>query len=189
MAEVGELFIPVILGTAREGRQSEKVARIFVSEAAGAGVESELLDVRDYRLPATDRTGAPEQARRLSERAARADAFVIVSPEYNYGFPGELKMMLDMLVSEWAGKPVAICGVSSGMMGGCRMVEAIKPLLVKLGMHPIVYSVYIQNVESYFDESGEPRDKECRRRVRKVFAELARLAPHLSAARAGAGTA
>ncbi|HPE52344.1 MAG TPA: NAD(P)H-dependent oxidoreductase, partial [Methanothrix soehngenii] len=85
------MYIPIILGTAREGRESEKVARFMLEKALEFGLESEILDVRDYRLPATDNTKTSDAAARLKERVLRADGLVIVSPEYNHGYPGELK--------------------------------------------------------------------------------------------------
>jgi NAD(P)H-dependent FMN reductase len=107
------MYIPVILGTARQGRQSEKAARFILREALAASLESEIIDVRDHRIAATDNTGSSPQAQRLAEKVKRADGFIIVSPEYNHGYPGELKMMLDMLFWAYAKKPVGICGKSA----------------------------------------------------------------------------
>src|SRR3989344_7966247 len=113
------MYIPIILGTARKGRRSEKAANFVLQEfQKQEGVETELIDVRDYRIAATDNTGDLPEAKKFSEKAARADGFIIVSPEYDHGYPGELKMMLDMLYDEYNRKPVAICGVSMGQSGG-----------------------------------------------------------------------
>ena len=71
------MYIPVILGTARKGRQSEKVARFILAEVKKAGLETELLDVRDYRLEATDNTGEPRQAKKLAGKISPADALII----------------------------------------------------------------------------------------------------------------
>lgn len=88
-----------------------------------AGLESELIDVMDYRIEARDDTEKSLPAKRLAEKSKKADGFIIVSPKYNHGYPGELKMLLDMLFAEFAHKPVGICGVSSVHWGGARMVE------------------------------------------------------------------
>ena len=71
------------------------------------------------------------------EKARRSDGFIIVSPEYNHGYPGELKMLLNMLFSQYAHKPVGICRVSSGAWGGTRMVEQLRQvgLAFHLGPH------------------------------------------------------
>ncbi len=83
------MYVPIILGTAREGRQSEKAARFILSEAGKCGFESEILDVRDYRLQATDKTCTTPLAKAYSEKIRRAGAIIIVTPEYNHGYPGE----------------------------------------------------------------------------------------------------
>ncbi|PCH46445.1 MAG: NADPH-dependent FMN reductase, partial [Hyphomicrobiales bacterium] len=73
-------------------------------------METEILDVRDYRLPATDNSGSSETAKRFAEHVLRADGFIMVVPEYNHTYPGELKMMLDLLYKEYRGRAVGICG-------------------------------------------------------------------------------
>ena len=89
------MYIPIILGTARKGRQSEKVANYMLKEVTQLGLESEIIDVRDYKVEATDGTGESEQAKKLSEKITKANAVIIVSPEYNHGYPAVLKNMFD----------------------------------------------------------------------------------------------
>src|ERR1044071_5904539 len=84
------LYIPVILGTARKGRASEQVARFVHGEVAKrAGVETELIDIRDLKLP-TDDEGESIKDADFSAKMSRADALVVVVPEYNHGYPGVL---------------------------------------------------------------------------------------------------
>ena len=71
------MYTPIILGTARTGRQSEKAARFMLQKAQEAGLESELVDVRNYRIEATDNTETSAQAQKLAEKAKRADGFII----------------------------------------------------------------------------------------------------------------
>lgn len=153
-----ELYIPIILGTARVGRQSEKVANYVFGEVEKAGFKTEILDVRDYRIEATDNTRQPPQAKKLSEKINKADGLIVVSPEYNHGYPGELKMMLDLIYGEYAKKPVGICGVSSGGLGGTRMVEQMRLVAVELKMIPIREALYFSNVKERFDEKGRIKD-------------------------------
>jgi NAD(P)H-dependent FMN reductase len=120
------MYIPVILGTAREGRQSEKVAKFMAGEVNRSGYDTEVIDVRDFRISATDNTLGSSQAKALSGKISRADAFIVVTPEYNHGYPGELKMMLDMLYDQWAKKPVGFVGVSAGGLGGARVIEQLR---------------------------------------------------------------
>lgn len=168
-----KLYIPVILGTAREARQSEKVARFVLAEVKKhPEIESELLDVRDFRLPATDNTGQSEPAKRFAEKINRADGLVVVSPEYNHGYPGELKLMLDMLYKEYAKKPLGIVGVSSGGLGGVRMVEQLRLVSVEFRMVPIREAVYFSSVQDAFDESGIIKDDSYGRKVGRMLEEL-----------------
>jgi len=166
--------IPVILGTAREGRQSEKVARFVLGELHKAAVESELIDVRDYRIVASDNTGEIPQAKKLAEKIIPADGIIIVMPEYNHGYPGELKMMLDMLYEEYAHKPVGICGVSKGPLGGARGVQQLRLSLIALRMIPILETVYFPMVQDLFDESGKIKDLSYEKKIKGMLDELSR---------------
>ncbi len=179
-----KLFVPVILGTAREGRQSEKAAKFVLEEAKKFGFDAELIDVRDYRLAATDNTEASPTARKLSQKTSRADGFIIVSPEYNHGYPGELKMMLDLLYSQYAQKPVGICGVSAGGLGGARMVEQLRQVCIEFHMVPIREAIYFPAVQDLFDDFGVIRDaKAYAGRMKRFFEELAYYANVLKPAR------
>lgn len=170
------MYIPIILGTAREGRQSEKVAKFVLSEATAAGIKSDIIDVRDYRLPATDNTGASATAKKLAKRITPADGLIIVSPEYNHGYPGELKMMLDLLYKEYFGKPLGICGVSGGGLGGARMVEQLRQVAIEFHMIPIREAVYFSTVQNLFDEKGKIKDESYRNRLKTFFGELMKWA-------------
>jgi len=170
---MSSLFIPIILGTAREGRRSEHAARFVLEEIKKRdGIETELIDVRDFRLPATDDTGETEIAKKLSAITACADGFIIVSPEYNHGYPGELKMMLDMSDGEYAKKPIAICGVSSGATGGARMMEQLRNVIIDLAAVPLLESVYFSKIEELFDANGAIQDASYQGKVSKMLDEL-----------------
>lgn len=177
------LYIPIILGTAREGRNSEKAAQFIFSEVKKNEIETEIIDVRDYILKSTDNTGESAQAKKLAEKISRADGLIIVSPEYNHGYPGELKMTLDMLYKEYARKPVAICGVSIGGLGGARMVEQLRLVAIELHMVPIREAVYFSNVSQIFDEGGKIKDLSYTQRVNTMLKELAWYAEALKTAR------
>jgi NAD(P)H-dependent FMN reductase len=164
--------IPIILGTARQGRQSEKAAGFMLAEVVKSGAESEIIDVRDFRIEATDRTEEQAPAKKLAEKISPADALIIVSPEYNHGYPGELKMMLDMLYEEYAAKPVGLCGVSIGGLGGARMVEQLRQVCIEFHMVPIREAIYFSNIENLFDNSGEIKDSSYYDRVKVFLSEL-----------------
>ena len=177
------MYIPVILGTAREGRQSEKAARFMLQKALEAGLESEIIDVRDYRLPATDNSKKSPQAIQLAEKVERMAGLIIVSPEYNHGYPGELKMMLDMLFSEYAHKPVGICGVSSGAWGGVRMTEQLRLVCLAAHMVPTGEAVHFPKVQELFDDQGQLLGKSQHGQARRLLKELIWYARALKAER------
>jgi len=166
------MYIPIILGTAREGRQSEKVASFMLKEIIKSNLESEIIDVRDYRIIATDNTGQSEQAKKLAEKITKADGLIIVSPEYNHGYPGELKMMLDLLYKEYTHKPVGFCGVSAGGLGGSRAVEQLRQVVIQFRMIPICEAVYFSMVQNLFDEAGNIKDESYHSRVQTFMNEL-----------------
>lgn len=145
-----KLVIPVLLGTAREGRQSEKAAAYMVQQLIAAGFDAPLVDVRDISTCATFHSKNPQpKIMPWKELMARADGLVIVTPEYNHGYPGELKIVLDSLYAEYARKPVGICGVSAGGFGGVRVVEQLRPVMVALQMLPLKNAVQFSGIETF----------------------------------------
>lgn len=152
------MFIPIILGTAREGRESEKVAKFMLNEVRKAGHETELIDVRDYRIPATDNSESSATAKNYIAKIEKADALIIVSPEYNHGYPGELKMMLDMAYKQYWGKPVGFCGVSISLNGGLRVVEQLRLVFIEFRMTPIREAMYFRKVKELFETDERIKD-------------------------------
>jgi len=166
------MYIPIILGTAREGRQSDKVAKFMLEEAKKAGLESEIIDVRDFRTEATAGKEESSKAKELAIIISKAEALIVVSPEYNHSFPGELKMMLDMLYKEYTAKPVGFCGVSVGGFGGTRVVEQLKLLSVELHMVPIREALYFSGVQDLFGANGEIKDESFQKKIKVFLDEL-----------------
>src|SRR4051812_46731811 len=166
------LFIPVILGTTRQGRASENVAK-FVFEELGqrAGVETELIDIRDIRLP-TDDAGEAIKDPKFSAQMSRADGLVIVTPEYNHGYPGMLKHVLDTNLKEYIHKAVGLCGVSAGGFGGTRVIESLLPVMRELGLVTIFWDGNFSGAQKLFDDAGKILDDAYVRRTDKFLKEL-----------------
>ncbi|MCI0391710.1 MAG: NAD(P)H-dependent oxidoreductase [Acidobacteria bacterium] len=166
------LFIPVILGTTRQGRMSEHVANFVIAEVAKRdGVETELIDIRKFTFPITGESDDIKDAS-FSERMMRADALVIVAPEYNHGYPGSLKHALDTCLKEYIHKAVGICGVSAGPFGGTRMIQDLLPVMRELGLVTIFWDGNFGNVQSLFDSAGKLLDEAYIRRIDKFLKEL-----------------
>ena len=170
------LFIPLILGTAREGRQSEDVARfVFEQTKKRADVETELIDVRELPMKLDD-AGEQMKDPKFSAAIERCDGLIIVTPEYNHGYPGLLKHALDMNLKEYIHKAVGICGVSAGPFGGARVIEGLLPVIRELGMVAIFEDVNFGNVAKIFDDQGNLLDQNYVRRLDKFLNELVWMA-------------
>jgi NAD(P)H-dependent FMN reductase len=166
------LFIPVILGTPRQGRMSEHVANFVTSEVAQyAGVETELVDIKKILIPINN-AGEDIKDAKFSVTCNRADAFIIIAPEYNHGYPGLLKHVLDTNLKEYIHKAVGIVGVSAGPFGGTRVVQNLLPVMRELGLVNIFWDGNFSKVHKAFDEKGALLDQAYPRRVEKFIKEL-----------------
>ena len=166
------IFIPVILGTPRQGRYSEHVARFVLGEVAKrTDVETELIDIREMKFSTLDAGEAIKDAG-FSETAMRADAFIIIAPEYNHGYPGLLKHVLDSNLKEYIHKAVGICGVSAGPFGGTRVVENLLPVMRELGLVTIFWDGNFSSVQNIFDQAGNLQEPAYVRRFDKFLKEL-----------------
>lgn len=166
------LFIPVILGTARKGRASENVAKFVFGEVLKReDVETELIDLRDLKFPSDD-AGEAIKDPKFSATVARADALVLVVPEYNHGYPGLLKHALDTNLKEYIHKAVGICGVSAGAFGGVRMIQNLLPVLRELGLVTIFWDGNFSKAQGLFDADGKILDEAYVRRIDQFLKEL-----------------
>ena len=182
---MSNLFIPVILGTAREGRQSEQAARFVQQQVEAAGVSSELIDVREWGKSATlvDWMDNADDTKPWIAKAESADGFIIVSPEYNNLFPGELKLFLDQTLKPYARKPAGLVGVSSGNWGGTRVVETLRQYVSRLGMVAVQPPAYFPNIGDAFDEAGEPTDPQATEHLTPMIDDVIWYAEVLKPAR------
>lgn len=169
------MYIPIILGTAKEGRRSEAVARFLVGQTEKAGIETEIIDVKEYPLSYTGQE--VEGLEKAREMMSRADGYIVVSPEYNHGYPGELKLFLDSFYKEYARKPVALCGVSAGGLGGSRMAEQLKLVCHELQLVVIHEVLYVSNAGSFEEAVYQER-------AQKMIGELLWYVGALKSARA-----
>ena len=182
------ITIAILAGTKREGRRSIHAAQ-FVADVGRQqpGATIEFVDPAELQLPPD---GAPKDGRdpRYSEITARADAFFIVTPEYNHGYPSSLKRMLDSEFDNYKYKPVALAGVSSGPWGGLRVCEALLPVCHTLRMVGVRPELYIPNVNELFDGNGQLKPEHAEQytaNAQKSYDELLWFARVLKRARAG----
>jgi NAD(P)H-dependent FMN reductase len=181
----------VILGSTRQGRFGDTVANWVTSEAQKRpAFITELVDLRDHKLPYYDspmpptRMPADEKPQPWSDMVAGADAFVIVTPEYNHGYPAVLKSALDAVYSEWIRKPVAVV-CYGGWAGGTRAAEQLRTVVVELQMVPTRFGVVMPFARMLFDEEGQLKDpSRYEQPVDTMFSDLAWWAQTLRGARA-----
>jgi NAD(P)H-dependent FMN reductase len=177
--EAKPLFIPVILGTTRKGRRSAHAARLVTQEVAKQpAVQTELIDIADLPLP-TDDAGEAIKDPTFSSKMNRADALVIVAPEYNHGYSGLLKHVLDSCLKEYIHKAVGIVGVSAGSFGGARVIENLLPVMRELGLVTIFWDVNFSTVQNVFDATGKLLDPAYIGRIDKFLKELIWMAKTL----------
>ena len=166
------LFIPVILGTVRKGRASENVAKFVYEETKKRqGVTTELIDLREMKI-ATDDAGEAIKDAKFSKTIEHADGLVLVVPEYNHGYPGLLKHVLDTNLKEYIHKAAGICGVSAGGFGGTRMVQNLLPVLRELGLVTIFWDGNFSGAQKLFDDGGKLLDESYVARIDKFLGEL-----------------
>jgi len=160
------VLLQVINGTTREGRFSERVAAWVMSRLEQhEAFELELVDLRDHPLPFFDgdapaRTGreyADEAVTRFSRVIDRADGYVILTGEYNHGYPAVLKNALDSTFVEWRRKPVAYVGW--GNTGGARAIEQLRAVAVEFEMAPLRHAVHVlPDVFVALRQASDPAD-------------------------------
>lgn len=163
------LRLAVIVASVRSGRFGPTVSDWFASEARKHGsYEVDVIDLAeaDHELPVSFpdfRASLPPRVARvrdsLSRRLTAADAFVIVTPEYNHSFPAPLKNTIDWFSSEWHAKPVGFVSYG-GMAGGQRAVEQLRQVFPELHAVTVRDTLSFHMAWERFAEDGRPRDEE-----------------------------
>ncbi|MBI4127747.1 MAG: NAD(P)H-dependent oxidoreductase [Parcubacteria group bacterium] len=158
-----KINVKVIIGSTRQNRFSEHPARWIYEEARKLpDAVVELIDLRDYPLPFFNEPMPPsmlkgnysnEVAKTWAAKVAEGDAYIVVAPEYNHGYPAVLKNALDYAYSEWNNKPIGF--VSYGTVSGVRSVEQLRQVAIELQMVPVRNAVHIPSFWTLLDEGGK----------------------------------
>jgi len=181
-----KLVIPLLLGTNRQSRVSEPVAKWVFSEMKKRNdIEAIFFDVREFDLPRDDYgTNIAGRFPEWRDAVIKADGLVIVTPEYNHGYPGTLKFVLDSLLKEYIHKAVAFVGVSSGPWGGTRVIEALVPMVRELGLAVTFTDLNFPKASAKFDSNGNLLDPAYEYRIGGFLDELVWMASVLRWGRA-----
>ena len=173
-----KLVLPVLLGTNRKQRNSEHPAKWLIGEMQKRPeIETRLFDASDFAFPHDDYGQAikdlfPE----WRDTIIKADGLVIVSPEYNHGYPGTLKAVLDLLLKEYIHKAVAFVGVSAGPWGGTRVIEAMVTMVRELGLAVTFTDLNFPSVQKTFDAEGKLLNQAYEKRAQGFLDELVWMA-------------
>jgi len=169
-----KMFIPLVLGTNRKERASENVARWLFEKMSERGeIETKLFDVRDFDLPKDDYgTAIGKDFPEWRDSVIRADGLVVIAPEYNHGYPGILKSVLDLLLKEYIHKAVGLVGVSASPWGGTRVIEACVPMVRELGLAVTFSDLNFPQIQNKFDENGKLLDEAYDKRAKEFLDEL-----------------
>jgi NAD(P)H-dependent FMN reductase len=169
-----KVILPILLGTNRKDRQSENAAKwVFGKMQEREDIETQFFDVRDFKLPLDDYgTGLKDHFPEWRDAIIKADGLVVVTPEYNHGYPGVMKSVMDLLLKEYIHKAVAFVGVSAGVWGGTRVIEACVPMVRELGLAVTFSDLNFPNVQKKFDEDGKLLDDAYEKRVKEFLDEI-----------------
>jgi NAD(P)H-dependent FMN reductase len=186
------LNVPVILGSVRRDRIGIRVARYAVAALTDRGHHATLVDPVEYPLPLLDRMykeyepgQAPEVLERLAGVVRAADAYVIVSGEYNHSIQPALSNLLDHFLEEYFFKPSAIACYSAGAFGGVRAAMQLRSMLAEMGMSSIPSVLPFPKAHELLTDDGRPTGDRPGKGAAKFFNELEWYANALKAARAG----
>ena len=154
------LNLAIIIGSTREGRFGDTVGRWFAKEAAAhGGFAVDLIDLIDVKLPPSHRAKPTPEVDAFRARLAAADAFVIVTPEYNHSYPASLKHAIDQGYVEWMAKPVGFVSYG-GTVGGVRAIEHLRHVFAELHAATIRDYLCFIHARRQFDADGNPIARE-----------------------------
>ncbi|MER7850868.1 NAD(P)H-dependent oxidoreductase [Kitasatospora sp. NPDC096077] len=181
--------LALIVGSTRTGRLGNTVARWFLDRATGAGYRDvDVIDLAEADLPVVMQefgaTSRPAAVEALSVRLAAAEAFVVVTPEYNHSFPAPLKNAIDWYRNEWHAKPVGFVSYG-GISGGLRAAEQLRPVFAEVHAVTVRDSVSFHHAWEQFGPDGHPVDPAgCNQAAKTMLDQLDWWAQALNEARA-----
>ncbi|MBO0723855.1 MAG: NAD(P)H-dependent oxidoreductase [Blastocatellia bacterium] len=158
MSDKEILHLAIIIGSTRQGRFAPTVANWFAGQAGRRDdLKMDVIDLAEARLPDVISQYPTPEVSAITPRLVKADAFVVVTPEYNHSFPAPLKTAIDWHSDVWRTKPVGFVSYG-GISGGLRAVEQLRQIFAELHAVTVRDSVSFHRAWSLFDIEGRPRD-------------------------------
>lgn len=173
------MHLVILSASVRQGRNSHRVALYFqnyIEERKLATVD--LVDLAAYNFPVFEErlqymADPAENILDFRDRISRADGIVLVTPEYNGGYPASLKNVIDLLYKEWQRKPIGLATVSAGLFGGAQVMTSLVFSLWKIGALVVPAMFPVPQVQNHYNEEGIPTEKEATdKRAKKFMDEL-----------------
>lgn len=158
--------IAIISASVRKGRKSHSVALYFQNYLTQNKLaETEIIDLDKYNFPIFEERlrlieNPTDDMLQLAKTITEVNGVIIVTPEYNGGYPASLKNVIDLLYAEWKRKPIAIATVSAGAFGGSQVITSLQFSLWKIGALTVPTMFPVPTVEKTFSENGTPSDQE-----------------------------
>lgn len=167
--------ISIISSSIRPNRNSHRVALYFANYLTENKLATtEILDLREYNFPLFDnplkfqKNPTPETLD-FAKRIKASDGLIIVTPEYNGGYPASLKNVIDLLLEDWRHKPVGMVTVSAGPFAGSQALISLQFTLWKIKAWTITEMFAVPKVQESYDEAGKPTDKAATDKLAAVF--------------------
>jgi len=167
--------IAIISASIRPDRKSHRVALYFDKYLVNNQIAStEIIDLRAYRFPLFDeklkiQKNPDAQTLEFAKKIDSAHGVIIVTPEYNGGYPASLKNAMDVLYEEWRHKPTGIVTVSDGLFAGNQALISLQFTLWKMKAWTITEMFSVPKVAENYDEKGVPKDQVATDKLAKVF--------------------
>lgn len=180
--------IAIVCGSVRENNQSIKVCKFLKRVAdlngySGTIVDFTILPLPFLTIPTTpsklNGTYPDKNVQAWSDIIKQAETIIWVTPEYNHGYSPVIKNAIDWLKKEYMFKAVGLVGVSNGLGGGLRAIEQLRPIMGDLNMFDIADTLTIRNVDTLFDEAGNPSDEALPEKAKNFITQLAKVSEAL----------
>ncbi|HKG07694.1 MAG TPA: NAD(P)H-dependent oxidoreductase [Pedobacter sp.] len=173
------MHIVILSASVRLNRNSHRVALYFHDFITAQSLATvEIVDLTSYNFPIFDERlqympDPEENVLDFQQKINGADGVLLVTPEYNGGYPASLKNVIDLLYKEWQRKPIALATVSAGPFGGAQVMTSLVFCLWKIGAWVVPAMFPVPQVQNNYDEKGIPKDKESTdKRAQKFLGEL-----------------
>lgn len=169
--------IAILIGSIRQGRQSQKIAHYLQNKLQANGLSIDLIDLAETPLPMLEeRVGRhpqlPQEVQNISNRLHNADAVILVTPEYHGSFSGVLKNALDYFYTEFSRKAIGIVTVSAGKFGGINAATQLQQVILSVGAFPLPTKLLVPEVYGAFNDAHELTSEHTSRSAQKFMEDF-----------------